>query len=374
MISQGCFDVFVLRSSDLPIDFVRNPLTIIEKFTHNEMRHRQVVTRTIRNPIRVLVIQVSKDRNDAKVSRIHATSEFTCENLVNSLKLLANQQQDGDSPVNMIVQGFSEKCRLSTMDELRRFITVENNEAVKVGDLEKHGVVAEVHGRFFSQAVVREGADELTLRREEEGVLRTFIDTTDTTTRDWRAIEGSDWETITSTRSCTKRSNVRNLEKNKEAFCTLTEAKDKGILFRFGQRAADSNTIPSTVGSLGNPLVEPDGCSGRRTETFRGKMWSGPVIGSERRAMCFGIVPQAFGTLLPFGLCIRCKLRMLEVMFSNDEDGEQSVGNLFLVVVEQSSSGTLVASFEDEERARIALSCHLSVDLRCQGDAGRSAV
>ena len=27
------------------------------------------------------------------------------------------------------------------------------------------------------EAVVREGADELTLRREEEGVLRTFIDT-----------------------------------------------------------------------------------------------------------------------------------------------------------------------------------------------------
>ena len=57
---------------------------------------------------------------------------------------------------------------------------------------------------------------------------------------------------------------------------------------------------------------------------------------------------------------------MLEVMFSNDEDGEQSVGNLFLEVVEQSRSGMLVASFEDEERARIALSCHLSVDLHCQ--------
>ena len=150
MISQGCFDVFVLRSSDLPIDFVCNPSTIIEKFTHDETRHRQVVASTIRNPTSVLVIQASKDRNEAKVFRAQAPPKGTCENLVNALKLLANHQQNGDSPVNMMVQGFSEKCRLSTMDELRRFITVENNEAVKVGDLEKHGVVAEVHGRFFS--------------------------------------------------------------------------------------------------------------------------------------------------------------------------------------------------------------------------------
>ena len=29
----------------------------------------------------------------------------TCEMLVNALKLLANQQRDGGSPVNMVVQG-----------------------------------------------------------------------------------------------------------------------------------------------------------------------------------------------------------------------------------------------------------------------------
>ena len=31
----------------------------------------------------------------------------------------------------------------------------------------------------FPEAVVREGADELTLRTEEDGMLRTFLETTD---------------------------------------------------------------------------------------------------------------------------------------------------------------------------------------------------
>ena len=90
---------------------------------------------------------------------------------------LGNQQKDGDSPVNMVVQGFLEKSRLKTRDELRRFITVDNHEAVKVGDLERsmesRPVVKLKFTTAFTEAVVREGSDELTLRREEEGVLRT---------------------------------------------------------------------------------------------------------------------------------------------------------------------------------------------------------
>ena len=40
----------------------------------------------------------------------------------------------------------------------------------------------------FLEAVVREGADELTLRTEAEGMLRTFTDTTDVGAR------GTSWE------------------------------------------------------------------------------------------------------------------------------------------------------------------------------------
>ena len=58
---------------------------------------------------------------------------------------------------------------------------VDNHWAVKVGDLEKNVESRPmVKPKFtnFLESVVREGADELTLRAEDEGVLRT-IDTTD---------------------------------------------------------------------------------------------------------------------------------------------------------------------------------------------------
>ena len=95
-----------------------------------------------------------------------------CGNLVNALKLPL------DSPVNVVVQGPSEKGRLGLMDELRRFITVTNHEALRAGELEENMESRQVVKPKFTtdvpEAVVREGADELMLRREE-GVFRTFI-------------------------------------------------------------------------------------------------------------------------------------------------------------------------------------------------------
>ena len=111
--------------------------------------------------------------------RAHAPPLGTCENLVNAIKLLADQQKDGGSPV---VQGFQEKSRLQMMDGLRRFIMVDNYGAVKGGDLEKNMVSRTVVKLNFTtkrlEAMVREGAGELTLRREEACLLRTIIDTT----------------------------------------------------------------------------------------------------------------------------------------------------------------------------------------------------
>ena len=90
----------------------------------------------------------------------------------------------------MVVQGFQEKSRQQIMDGLRRFIMVDNREAVKVGDLgkdmESRPVAKPKFTTDFPEAVVREGADELTLRPEEEGMLRTFIDTTDVGDNRWR--------------------------------------------------------------------------------------------------------------------------------------------------------------------------------------------
>ena len=58
-----------------------------------------------------------------------------CDNLINSLKLLTNQQKDGVSPVDSLVTGLLEKSRKGNMDGFRKFIDVDNHEAVKVGGL-----------------------------------------------------------------------------------------------------------------------------------------------------------------------------------------------------------------------------------------------
>ena len=62
-----------------------------------------------RAPNRILVIQVSVDPREAKVFRAHAAPQGLCDNLINSLKFLTNQQKDGDSPVESIVTGRREK-------------------------------------------------------------------------------------------------------------------------------------------------------------------------------------------------------------------------------------------------------------------------
>ena len=68
------------------------------------------------------------------------------------------------------------------MDELPRLIVVDNHHAVQVGDLERTleslPVVEPKFTADILEAMVREGADELTLRRGEEGTQHIFINTT----------------------------------------------------------------------------------------------------------------------------------------------------------------------------------------------------
>ena len=108
---------------------------------------------------------------------------------MNALKLLANQQKDGDSPLMRVVQGLQERSRLRVMDGLRKFIMVDNHEAVTHGeldmDVESRKVVKPKCTTDFPGSVVREGADELTLRADEEGALGTFVDTTNVGDRRW---------------------------------------------------------------------------------------------------------------------------------------------------------------------------------------------
>ena len=74
------------------------------------------------------------------------------------------------------------------MQELREFITMDNQEVVKIGTEEKIReslpLVKPTFTTDFPEAVVREGADELTLRRQE-GMLRTCIDATNVGNSRW---------------------------------------------------------------------------------------------------------------------------------------------------------------------------------------------
>ena len=65
----------------------------------------------------------------------HAAPQGLCENSINALKLLANQQKDGDSPIQCIVTGLCERSRKGIMEGLRNFVTVDNNCALDVGHL-----------------------------------------------------------------------------------------------------------------------------------------------------------------------------------------------------------------------------------------------
>ena len=94
----------------------------------------------------------------------------------------------------------------------------------------------------FPEAVVREGADELTLRAEVEGMLRTFIFSTNGSHRSWmricqaivQGVDGEEWETmyykyigLHQAVECEKYPE----NKKAKALWSLTEAKDKGVNF-----------------------------------------------------------------------------------------------------------------------------------------------
>ena len=50
-------------------------------------------------------MQFGTHEDGAKVFRAHAVPQGLCENLINALKVLANQQKDGDSPIQNIITG-----------------------------------------------------------------------------------------------------------------------------------------------------------------------------------------------------------------------------------------------------------------------------
>ena len=84
------------------------------------------------------MVQLGTNEEEAKVFRAHTVPQgLSGESLINALKLLANQQRDGDSPIQSIVSGLREKSRERITNGLRRFIAHDIHCAVEVGHLRK---------------------------------------------------------------------------------------------------------------------------------------------------------------------------------------------------------------------------------------------
>ena len=115
-----------------------------------------------RAPNRVLVVQLGTNINEAKVFKVQAAPLGLCDNLINALKLLANQQRDGDCPIQSIKTGLHERSRRGIMDGLRKFIEADDHSAVDVGGLSQFS-------EAVPEVVISEGACESTLRADEVG-------------------------------------------------------------------------------------------------------------------------------------------------------------------------------------------------------------
>ena len=67
------------------------------------------------------MVQLGANAKEAKVFKAHATPLGLCDNLINALKLLANQQRDGNSPTQSIVTGRHERSREGNHGRAKKF-------------------------------------------------------------------------------------------------------------------------------------------------------------------------------------------------------------------------------------------------------------
>ena len=125
------------------------------------------------------VVQTGDSIVQAKVFKAHAVPQGLCANLITALKLLANQQEEGDGLLQNIVKDLGEGSRKGLTDGLRKFIEVDNASALDVGSLRRGTGTIQVRKPKVpeggSDVIVRENPDELTLRAEEVATSKSLI-------------------------------------------------------------------------------------------------------------------------------------------------------------------------------------------------------
>ena len=85
-----------------------------------------------RQPNRLLVVQTGESVNQPKVFKTHAVPQGPRGNLINALKLLANQQEDGDCLIQNIVTNLGEVSRKGLTEGLRNFIKIDSPRALRL--------------------------------------------------------------------------------------------------------------------------------------------------------------------------------------------------------------------------------------------------
>ena len=90
-----------------------------------------------RQPNRLLVVQTGESIDQAKVFKAQAVPQALCANLINALKLLANQQEDEDGLVQNIVTKLGKESRRGLTDGVQELIRVDNERALDVGALRR---------------------------------------------------------------------------------------------------------------------------------------------------------------------------------------------------------------------------------------------
>ena len=133
-----------------------------------------------KQPNRLLVVQTGESVEQAKVFKAHAVPQGLCANLINALKLLANQQEDGDGLLQSIVTNLGKGSRKGLTNGLRDFIKVDNHRALDVGELHRGTGTFKVRKPKVlaggSDVTIRESPHELTLRAEEVNTLKAYTD------------------------------------------------------------------------------------------------------------------------------------------------------------------------------------------------------
>ena len=176
-------------------------------------KNQEVVVRNLwgDNQTGCLVVQTGESFEQTKVFKAHAVPQGLCANLIDALKLLANQQEKGDGLLQNVVTNLGKGSRKGLSDGLRDFIRVDSDRAL---DRRGTGIFKVPKPKFpegGSDVTIRESLDELTLRAEEVNTSKAYVDVNHIKPERWgphlvdadwyafcqalyKGIEGKDWE------------------------------------------------------------------------------------------------------------------------------------------------------------------------------------